>query len=576
MSEERRYGMRSGYPLQRAGNPVLASLLLALSPPVVAAGPLVPVVPNAGSILQQVTPVTPPPPSSTDTGLTIERAGGAKIPPGVSFMVTALHLKGNTLFDTQTLHALVEDAEGKSLTLVQLEELAARITEFYHARGYPLARAIVPAQTIHEGVVEIEIIEARYGDIRLDNSSRVRDTLLAATLSPLQGGQMVEQRDLDRALLLLSDIPGVVVKATLQPGEAVATSDLLVETMATAAVTGNVTVSNFGSNYTGNARIGATVNWNNPLHYGDVLTVSGLSSGNDLTNYGRVAYESLLNGQGTRLGGAYSGLHYVLGGSLSALDGHGTAEVGSLWLKHPFLRSRSANLYGQIEYDHLQLRDHYDVSGIQIDRHLDNWTASLAGDLRDALWAGAITTWNLAWTAGHLGFDNEAARLVDAATVNSAGGFSRGNANLVHLHALTPKDSLYLAFSGQWASTNLDSSQKMVAGGPYTVRAYALGAVSGDTGYLGTAEYRRDLGAVWQGQLEGVLFVDSQHVTINKNPWVAGTNSATLSGVGMGLNWEESGGWSARLYVAAPVGPIPVLVGDTSSVRAWVQLDRRF
>ena len=108
------------------------------------------------------------------------------------------------------------------------------------------------------------------------------------------------------------------------------------------------------------------------------------------------------------------------------------------------------------------------------------------------------------------------------------------------------------------------------------MRAYALGAVSGDTGYLGTAEFRRALGTALEGQWEGVLFVDSAHVTVNTNPWVNTTNSATLSGAGAGLNWAGPNEWSARLYVAATIGAIPTLVGNTASGRAWVQVGKTF
>jgi hemolysin activation/secretion protein len=568
--------MRIDKPSPSAPKALLAALLLASSPLAAAAAPVVPAIPNAGTILQEITPVTPPEPSSADTGLRIAPRDGVTAAAGAAFLVRTLSISGHTLFDTATLRALVSDSEGKELTLSQLDELAGRITDYYHKHGYPLARAIIPAQTISDGVVRMEIIEARYGKINLDNSSRVDDPLLAATLSPLQAGQMVEQSALDRALLLLSDVPGVAVTATLQPGEAVGTSDLLVATTPTAAVTGNVTLSNYGSSYTGYTRIGGTVNLINPLHHGDVLTLSGLSSGSDLTNYARVAYESLLNGQGSRMGGAYSALRYVLGGSLSSLDGHGNAEVASLSLKHPLLRSRKSNLYGQLEYDHLTLRDQYDVGNIRIDRHLNNWTASLAGDIRDDFVSGAVASWNLAWTAGQLRFDDPTAQAIDAATARTEGGFSKLNLNLARLQALSEKNALYLAFFAQWANTNLDSSQKMIAGGPYTVRAYALGAVSGDTGYLGTAEFRRALGTALEGRWEGVLFVDSAHVTVNKSPWVSTTNSATLSGAGAGLNWAGPDEWSARLFVAATIGAIPTLVGNTASARAWVQVGKTF
>ena len=54
---------------------------------------------------------------------------------------------------------LVADAEGRSLTLSRIEGLAKRITDYYHAHGYPLARAVIPPQTIEDGVVEIRVNE---------------------------------------------------------------------------------------------------------------------------------------------------------------------------------------------------------------------------------------------------------------------------------------------------------------------------------------------------------------------------------------------------------------------------------
>lgn len=553
--------------------PLSAALLAALAPLAVHAQ--APAVPGAGSILQQIQPATPAIPSPSGTGLRIEREAGDRLPPSAPFPVKALRLSGNTLFDTPTLHALVADAEGKTLTLSELDALAARITGYYQSHGYPLARAIIPAQKIESGIVRIEIIEARYGRIGLDNRSRVNDPLLLDTLYPLRSGQAIGQEALDHALLLLSDVPGVVVAATLRPGGAVGTSDLLVNTTPGPAVSGNAVLDNYGNRFTGRARIGGTVNFINPLHHGDVLSASGLSSGSRL-NYGRVAYESLLNGRGTRMGGAYSALDYTLGDTLAPLNAHGTAQVASLWAKHPLLRSRDVNVNGQIQYDRLRLRDRIDASAIRTDRHLDNWTLSLAGDARDALLAGAVSAWNVGWTAGRVGFDDSAARLADAATTRTQGSFSKWNASYVRLQGLSPKNTLYLALSGQWADGNLDPSQKMTAGGPYTVRAYDMGAVSGDTGYLGTIEFRHELGTAWNGQWQAVVFADSAHVTVNRNAFAAGTNGATLSGVGVGLNWAGPDWWTARAYIAAPAGPEPALVPNAASARAWVQIGKGF
>jgi hemolysin activation/secretion protein len=549
-------------------------LLAVVAPLVFAAPPPLPP-PDAGSLLQQVQPAPAPPVPSNGTGLTIEQEHGAPLPQTAPFLVQSIQIVGNKVFDTPTLHALVAGAEGQSLTLVQLHERVTLITRYYQAHGYPLARAIIPQQLIQSGNVRIEIIEAHYGKILLQNTSRVQDPLLQSTLASLQPGQAVSQGFLDHALLLLSDVPGVSVNATLKPGEAVGTSDLMVDTKPLPAVAGDVSVDNFGNPVTGRARLGGTVDFIDPLHHGDTLSLTGLTSGSDM-DYGRVAYDSVLNGVGTRAGVSYSELYYKLGHPLSALDAHGTAGVESLWAKQPLIRSADVNLYGQLEYDHLQLDDHIDVSETKTDRHLNNVTASLVGDARDALLTGGITSWNASFTSGQVAFDNGAAELVDAATVRTAGRYSKLDLGLSRLQYVSPSNTLYLAFSGQWANSNLDTSQKIIAGGPFTVRAYDMGAVSGDTGYQETAEFRHDLGMAWQGRWQAIAFIDSAQLTIDKNPLISGKNTATLSGAGVGLNWLGPQSWRVNTSLAARFGPTPVLVQDPASVRVWVELSKGF
>jgi hemolysin activation/secretion protein len=555
-----------------AGVPLAAALVISTLPLVAHAAE--PAVPGAGSILQQSQPQLPPAPSPAGTGLAIEQPGGATLPASAPFLVRIIEISGNTAIDTPTLHGLVAPEEGTSLTLPQLGQLIARITDYYRAHGYPLARAIVPAQTIQDGIVRILIIEARYGQIELDNHSRVVDPLLRSTLSPLQGGEVISDAPLDRALLLLADIPGIAVVATLKPGEAVGTSDLQVDTSATAAVTGNVALDNDGNRYTGRARLGGTVSFIDPAQHGDALSLTGLTSGD--MNYGSVSYESLLNGQGTGLGGSYSVLHYVLGDPLAALDGHGTAEIESVWAKQPFVRTTNFNLYGQLQYDHKQLDDAIGASDLHTDRHLDNGTASVSGDLRDTLLSGGVNSWSLGLTHGRVGFDSDGARLADLATADTQGRFWQGNASFSRLQRVDASDSLYLSIVGQWSDANLDPAQKMVAGGAYTVRAYDMGVLSGDSGILASAEWRHELGVVWYGPLQLVGFADTEHVTINHSTWATGPNGATLSGAGLGLNWNWPGRWNAKIYVAAPLGPTPVLVGHNDSARVWLALSKGF
>ena len=146
------------------------------------------------------------------------------------------------------------------------------------------------------------------------------------------------------------------------------------------------------------------------------------------------------------------------------------------------------------------------------------------------------------------------------------------NANVSYLQNFTASTAVYLALSTQWSNHNLDSSEKMVAGGAYSVRAYDMGALSGDTGGLSSLELRQNL-FNWQGGTwQAVAFTDNQYVRINRNQWVAGTNGAHLNGAGLGLTWASDNGWHFKIYTAAPTGSVPELLKINKSVRAWAEI----
>lgn len=565
--------MKNRHLLKSKPLKILAALLAAF--PVLA---LSQVVPGAGTMLQQVQPIQSIQPSSAAPALTINPANDAAMSSSAPFSVKALRIQGNTLFDTETLHALVAQAEGQTMPLNQLEAQVGSIPAYYNSQGYPLVRVVIPAQTVRDGIVRVQVIEGRYGNVSLNNSSQVKDGLLQAALAPLVPGKVVSQAELDHALLLLSDVPGVKVNGALKPGQALGATDLAVSTVQSGpAVSGNVVLDNAGNRYTGQARVSGTVFVVNPLQHGDVLSMSVLSSGGNM-NYGRLGYDTLVDGKGTHLGGSLSALRYSLGEPLDALKAHGSAQVASLWAKQPLVRSSDVNLYGKVQLDRLQLRDRIDVNASRTDRHLDKLTASLEGDFRDKFLAGAITSWNLGATVGRVGFDDDIAQSIDAKSARTAGRYTKWNANLARLQGLSMKDSLYLGVAGQWAGSNLDSSQKISVGGPYTVRAYEVGAVSGDNVYTGTIELRHELESSGRNRWQAIAFIDIAHVQINKGVWsgVIGANNATLRGAGLGINWTGAQQWSGKFHIAAPFGARPVLLSGTASTRATVEIGLGF
>jgi hemolysin activation/secretion protein len=432
---------------------------------------------------------------------------------------------------------------------------------------------VIPAQTVTGGVVRFQVIEAHYGKINLNNRSRIRDRLLRQTLAPLHGGTVIDDASLNRALLLLSDIPGLDSGASLSPGTTVGTSDLNIDAKPAPRVTGNISADNYGNQYTGRGLVGAGVAINDPLHLGDVLNLNLMTAGNGL-DYGRASYAVVVNGSGTRVGSTYSMMHYSLGGSLSNLHGFGTANVASAWVKQPLLRSLSRNLYAQAQFDNKRLRDHIDATGIHTDRHLNDGSLGLSGDTRDhVLGSAAVSTFNVTWTSGSLSFDDPAALAADAATAKTAGHFSMWSLMATRLQDLGGGNTGYVSISGQWTGDNLDPVEKMVVGGPYGLRGYDVGVLSADTGYLGTVELRHRFGA----RLQGRAFIDGQHVSVNAKPWsTTGANAYTLGDAGIGLDLDAPHRWHMSGYLARPVGVVPASLAKRTDTRGWVRLSRMF
>ena len=530
------------------------------------------VIPGSGELLQQTPQPTAPAPSSK-TGLTISIPAAQPLPTSGAFLVQHIQISGNLLLTAAELRPLVQPSEGKMLSLSQLQDLATLITERYQQRGYLLSRAYIPPQTLSDGSVRIAVLEARYGAVAIENSSSVCDALLQSYLRPLTPGDPVIEDALQRSLLLLSDVPGAVVNSTLAPGAEPGTTDLQLSASQGARESGSLGLDNAGNRYTGRERLSAALNIDNPLQHGDVLSLNAMTAGPDLS-YGRVGYQTLLlDGQGTSVGGAVSALYYQLGHGLSDLHAHGTAEVETLTLMQPLIRSVPGNLFAQFAFDAKQLRDETDAADIHTNRYTDALTMTLAGDHRDSQ---GISNMNLGVGVGSLGFDNEAAQLADASSARTSGTYAKYTLSLARLQALSESNSLYVAVNGQAADKNLDSSEQFFLGGPNSVRAYDVGTVGGTRGALATAELRHNFGVSSYGSWQTILFVDSGVVRIYQKPFTAGDNNATLSGAGIGINWAAGSGWSAALGVARPVGAVPKLVGDTASSRLWLELHKAF
>jgi hemolysin activation/secretion protein len=532
---------------------------------------------GGGGQLRQIPPAPVQPQTVPD--IRIERGQAPVVPEaaGPRFVVRSLHVTGETRFTEAQLIAAAGFQPGAEFDLAGLRAMASRITDFYNAQGYLVAQAYVPAQDIHDGSVTIEVIEGRYGKVALSNETNVWGGLARSVIAGLSPGDVVATAPLERRLLLLSDIPGVAVKSTLTPGEAVGTSDLLVNLAPGRRVTGSLEADNAGNRYTGEYRGGATLNFNEPLGWGDMASLRVLTAGSGF-NYVRGAYQGRI--QNATVGVAYEHLSYKLGKEFAPLHASGTVDIASVYGSYPLIRSRDTNLYALADFDDRWFKDKVGATSSVTDKTARVGILGLAGDHHDDLWGGGWTSGSINWALGDLNIKTPAVRAIDALTARSNGSYNKLSFEVARLQSVGAGPlSLYGEARGQLASKNLDSSEKMELGGAYGVRAYPEGEAYGDQGYILTAEARLRLARLseWShGDLQAVAFVDHGEVTINKNPWAAGTNSRSLSAAGVGLTWADRHNLLVKVSYAFKLGSERATSAPDRSGRLWVQISKLF
>jgi hemolysin activation/secretion protein len=508
------------------GASVFAASLVGLAHAQVAPG----AAPDAGQVLRELQPPAAALPHAAVPGA-VTAPAVKRSEAGPKVLVRGFRIVGATVIPTGELLAKVTELVGQSLSLGELDAAAGRITADYRAHGYSVARAYLPQQDITDGMVVINVLEGRIGQTRLKNSSRLSDRRALDYLTGIQSGQVIRSSQMDRGLLLLSDTPGAAnARAALQPGASVGTSDLVVEVSSDRLLTGRVTADNYGSRYTGEARVAAGLALNSPLKIGDQLTLDAISSGGGLV-FGRVSYQAPIGADGLRLGVAYFDTRYELGEEFKALDAHGTARSASVFAVYPFLRSQGANLNGAFTLEQKDLKDIVGSTSTITDKRARLATFGFLGNRQDRFAGGGVTSLDLSGVYGELQIQSPMAKAIDAASAHTSGAYARLAINANRLQRVTSKDFLLVTGSGQLASKNLDSSEKFTLAGVNGVRAYPQGEGIGDEGALVSVEWRHDL----VRGLQAAAFYDAGTVEISKNPFTVGiANQRHLSGAGVG------------------------------------------
>jgi hemolysin activation/secretion protein len=455
---------------------------------------------------------------------------------GVNVTVTEFRFDGNNRLSSEQLARATASYLKRPLDFAHLQEAAAAVANAYRAAGW-FARAYLPEQDIQNGIVTIAVLEATFGTvITAEFPTRVESSIILGYFSSQQGhGQPMQMDKFDRALLLADDLPGVTAAGALRPGAKAQETDLVLKLSDEPAMQGTVALDNSGAHSTGSDRSLATLIWLSPRHRGDQLDASALHTvGSDFL---QMAYSLPVGFDGWRIGLSASQFRYQLVSSaFAALDAVGTASSFGVEASYPLIRTRARNLYVHWAYDRKYFCNEANAS-LTSNYLTEAFGASLAGNDFDQ-WGNA-SSGLLNITTGQVNLNGSPNQATDAMTTQTQGSFTKLRYNLGREQLISPGLVAFTNLSGQWANTNLDSSEKMYLGGMHGVRAYPANEGGGAIGQILNLELRQKL----MPQLMATAFYDWGRVTQNVDNNFAGavsSNSLTLRGHGMGLEWQAN------------------------------------
>lgn len=536
--------------------------------------------PDAGSLLREIekAPSRAVPPAD---GLpAVPAAPAAHAPSAVKVNVSAFRFEGNRLLGDEALARSLAGLQGRALDFAGLQSAADAVAKAYRDAGW-IVRADLPPQDIRDGIVTIRVVEATMGAVNIEGAAprhAAVEQLLGIVEAAQPKGAPLSAQALDRAVLLLNDVPGVHASASLAAGALDKETDLVLRFTPQPLARGEVAVDNAGSRATGTARLGGAVWLDGALGMGDQASVRLLHA--EGSDYARLGFSLPLGSHGWRLGANVSHFDYrLVAPEFGALHARGSSSTAGIEAAYPLIRARTRNLFASIGWDHRRLRN--ESAGATTSAYrLDTLTAALQGNLFDRL--GGASNGRLAVVSGHLDLGGSPHQGADALGTRAAGRFTVIRYFAGREQVLGDRLTLYGGLTGQFADKNLDSAEKFYLGGVGGVRAYPSGEGSGADGQLLNLELRARL----RDDLTLAGFYDWGRVRVNRHNDFAGAatiNRYALQGAGAALDWRAGAGISIKAIWARRIGhnPNPTPTGadqDGSLVknRFWLAVGLAF
>jgi hemolysin activation/secretion protein len=424
----------------------------------------------------------------------------------IKFVLKSLKIKGVESLDKAIVKNIYEDKIGKEVNLLEIYEIADKITQAYASEGYVFSRAIIPAQEIDKGNVIIKVVEGKIGKVTLEGDIPNKQFLDTA-IDRISNEKPLRIYDLEKQVLLLNDLAGVKFRSVLTPSGKEGVVDLVL-VAEKVSYENQIYVNNYGSKYIGplQGAVKLGLNHSYVLPYNQTEFAYIASKDSRELKFFELEHSLPLNTLGTKLSLKASNSKARPGFTQKSSNIDGRTNAYDAIISQSIIRSRSQNLSTSLGTN---VKDNKtDLSKTPFIREkIRSVRLSATYDRVDDF--RGINVVNVTYTQGLKFFGASKRNAPNLSRGKGRPDFKKYEGSLSRYQALPYDLSAIGVLTGQFADNPLLSSEEFGFGGSTFGRAYDSSEILGDKGFAGMLELRYGgIPDLYGTQIQPFIFYD--------------------------------------------------------------------
>ena len=404
-----------------------------------------------------------------------------------------IQIDGVNAYTAEQLDPVYRDKLGTTITLTEVYAIANALTRKYRNDGYILTQVYIPPQTIENGTVKFTVVEGFVDQIIIQGDlTEQEEKTIREYAEGLKRTGLLDAKEMERYLLLINDLPGVRARAILGKSESVTGASDLTLVVERDTYDAEVGLDNHGSRYLGPYQ----ANYSGKLYsvFGlneQISTQFAISGDKGRANkllYGSLGFDIPVSKYGTKLSLLAQRTHTRPGADLEPFKVKGNSIYGGVTVSHPFIRSRTTNLFARATFD---LRAVDSKNNLEPDTRKDRIRSVRLGStlqFMDTLFGLGLNSIDVEFSQGVEIFGTTQKASTSKTRTDGDPSYKKIEFSGQRLQRVTDNVNFLFAGAGQWSSAPLLSAEEFGVGGMNIGRGYDSSEIVGDDGLAGKIE----------------------------------------------------------------------------------------